>query len=55
MKKMIIGVTAAIMLAGASVYAANINSHKNETKTECKDKCCCPVCEDCCGSTCCSK
>ena len=55
MKKIIIGVTAAIMLAGASVYAANTITTKSE-KQECtKDSCCCPLCDDCCGSTCCSK
>ncbi len=54
MKKMIIGVTAAIMLASASVYAAN-TINKTSENTECKSECCCPLCEDCCGSSCCSK
>ena len=54
MKKLIIGVTAAIMLAGASVYATNSISNKSEAKECKKESCSCPVCNDncCCGSSC---
>ncbi len=54
MKKVIFGITAAIMLAGASVYAAN-KINNNKENAECKSECCCPLCDDCCGSSCCSK
>ena len=51
MKKIIFGVTAAIMLAGASVYAANSLSNKSE-KEKCTQGTCCPVCDDCCCGSC---
>lgn len=56
MKKLIIGVTAAIMLAGASVYAANSTSKKSDNTT-CEKNCCpaCPGCDDCTCCDCCSK
>jgi hypothetical protein len=59
MKKLIIGVTAAIMLAGASVYAANkITGNENKTTSCCCKDCgcsdcsCSSSCGSCCGTNC---
>ncbi|HXB42005.1 MAG TPA: hypothetical protein VNZ49_15795 [Bacteroidia bacterium] len=60
MKKIIIGVTAAIMLAGTSVYAANTIGKTNDKKSEsccckycgCPDCVCGTSCGSCCGSSC---
>ena len=56
MKKTIMSVTAAIMLAGASVYATNSITKKTDN-TNAKTNCCCPACSGCddCTCSCCKK
>ncbi len=57
MKKTILGIAASLMLAGATVYAGNSITNKNNAPTEqCTSCCCddegCTIC-NCCG--CCEK
>lgn len=56
MKKVIMSVAAALILAGASVYATNSINHKTDN-TNAKTNCCCPACPGCddCACCCCKK
>ena len=53
MKKLIMGIATALMLVGASVYAANSLQHKKSNQTSCNTQCCCSDKSSCGNCSCC--